>query len=357
MMFRLMFRLDKAVLTTLLLSWTMSYFLCGKDAAVLVEASTSFSMESMMENGSTTISQECLPWWQRQIDVAEVFLVCDHQSGDGEDGDDQYYYTNRASCRTGDLGKVALGFTVKNQLPYDSTLFVSIKTHYYGRSATIRNRTDVCSFSNLGYINADGAFYSSGSNNDDNGDADDGGEGGDGSGNPLCPIQAGMHYMLMESFTLQDSSASRTSNWQEFKPDLSVSFYLSSDESSPPIGCVLTGTRAKHALDQRRSRDGVIALIVSVFSFVIVFGLCLHNQKQRKKAVELLENNRVASMIRRYNYRKSNSGGSSTGLMMGSSNHVPRPPPGDGLFPGGPCGNHHANRQPAPHRDLPPPWR
>eukprot|EP00536_Pseudo-nitzschia_multiseries_P008748 jgi/Psemu1/305962/fgenesh1_kg.228_\ len=175
--------------------------------------------------------------------------------------------------------------------------------------------------------------------------------------------------MLLDSFAVQELSSSRKSTWYEFKPDLSVSFYLSADDSSPPVGCVQTGTKANQALAQRRSRNGVMALIASIVSFVTVFGLCLHNQKQRRDALTLLENNRVASMIRRYNYRRSNTNGSSSGLMMGSN--LPRRSSEDDLFArrGGPSNNSsinnsssnfaydHNDRQPAvAPRDPPPPW-
>jgi len=69
-----------------------------------------------MENGATTISQECLPRRQRQIDVTEVSIVCDHQNQDDDrnednnnNNDDGISYTNSPSCMTGDLGKIAIG--------------------------------------------------------------------------------------------------------------------------------------------------------------------------------------------------------------------------------------------------------
>jgi len=382
MLLRWIVRLEKAALTAVLLSYITSYSIQQQQQQqqhpILVAASTSFATESIMENGATTISQECLPRRQRKIDVTEVFIVCDHQNNnnDGEDdrsedGGDDVFNTNKPACRTGDLAKVAIGFTVSNNLPSNSTIFVSMKTHYYGRRATIRNRTDVCNFANFGYINdGDGSFYSPNNYDDDNDNGDENsGDGGDddeadsGRVNSLCPIQTSVHYMLFASFTIQESSSSRKSNWQEFKPDLSASFYLSTDESSPPIGCVLTGTKAKHAMAQRRSRNGVIALIVSISSFVTVFALCLLNQKQRRQAVELLENNRVASMIRRYNYRRGNNSGSSSGLMMDSS--VRRRSSEDDLYNRNDDDNSsnnrdfsfdHTNQQPVAPPNPPPPW-
>jgi len=99
--------------------------------AVLLSYITSYSIQqhfavmststnSIFDNGATTISQECLPRRQRAIDVTEVSLVCDHQQADDDDDDDQSQsednnnddrisYTNRPSCMTGDLGKVAIG--------------------------------------------------------------------------------------------------------------------------------------------------------------------------------------------------------------------------------------------------------
>lgn len=237
--------------------------------------------------------------------------------------------------------------TVRNELPYNSTIFMSMKAHYYERSATIRNRTDICGYSNLGYINdEDGSFHSQsyGNNNDEY----------DGFRNALCPIQTGVHYMLFTSFTVQDLSSSspssyrKSSSW-EFKPDLSMSFYLTEDTSSPLIGCVETGTKAKQALAQKRSKNGVLALFVSIVAFVTVFALSLHNQNQRKRAVEMLENNRIASMIRRCRNRKSSSNGSVTNLSM------------DQDYFGDSSRNFHSmdhpDRNPTQSRDPPPPWR
>mmetsp|Transcript_3450 Transcript_3450/g.8315 ORF Transcript_3450/g.8315 Transcript_3450/m.8315 type:complete len:388 (+) Transcript_3450:297-1460(+) len=382
MLLRWIIRLEKAIVTAVLLSYMTSYSIQKQHSIGVAAAAVSFETESMMENGGTTMSQECLPKRQRKIEVDEVFVVCDHQNNnDGEDdgsedasneGDDDFAYTNRPSCRTGDLGKVAIGFTVRNELPSDSTIFVSVKTHYFGRSATIRNRTDLCSFSNLGYVNdEDGSFYNPNNNYiDGNEDSGDGGDDDSLNGNDLCPIQDGVHYMLLESFTVEELSSSRKSSWQEFKPDLTVSFYLDADDSTPLIGCVQTGTKAKQALAQRRSRNGIMALIASIVSFVVVFGLCLHNQKQRRKAKALLENNRVASMIRRYNYRRSNTNGSSSGFVMMESS-IPRRDSENDLFArGGPSFNNNNNsnssrsfnhdrsswQQPVPPRDPPPPW-
>mmetsp|Transcript_9342 Transcript_9342/g.27870 ORF Transcript_9342/g.27870 Transcript_9342/m.27870 type:complete len:179 (+) Transcript_9342:351-887(+) len=124
MLLRWIIRLEKAIVTAVLLSYMTSYSIqkqhsIGVAAAAAAAAAVSFETESMMENGGTTMSQECLPKRQRKIEVDEVFVVCDHQNNnDGEDdgsedasneGDDDFAYTNRPSCRTGDLGKVAIG--------------------------------------------------------------------------------------------------------------------------------------------------------------------------------------------------------------------------------------------------------
>ena len=248
-----------------------------------------------------------------------------------------------------------IAVTVRNELPYNSTIFMSMKTHYYGRSATIRNKTDICSYSNFGVVDdSDGSFYSQSYNgNVDNNDDDDEG-GGSSSSNSFCPIRTGMHYMLLTSFTVQEVS-SRNSNWG-FTPDLTMAFFLSTDEFSPLIGCVETGTKAQNALNLKRSKNGVLALFLSISSFVTVFALCLHNQGQRRRAVELLENNRVASMVRRYHYRRSNTAGSGS-MGTGLAPVLEDETCSDGSGGGGNNSNFDpTTRNSTASRDPPPPW-
>ncbi len=74
-----------------------------------------------LSNGATIISQDCLPRRQRQVDVTEVSLVCDHHASNNDDADDSngnsynynrdVSYTNKRTCLPGDLGKVAIGCT------------------------------------------------------------------------------------------------------------------------------------------------------------------------------------------------------------------------------------------------------
>lgn len=104
-------------------------------AAALVRPAVSDDAALLyLTNGAAAISQDCIPRRQRQVDVTEVSLVCDHQAsyssssyGDGSDGDqngsddqgdhdDDYSYrdvsyANKATCLAGDLGKVAIGCT------------------------------------------------------------------------------------------------------------------------------------------------------------------------------------------------------------------------------------------------------
>jgi len=280
-----------------------------------------------MENSAATISQECLPRRQRKIDVAEVFLVCDTQNGDGDDqsedngGDnnddddgDRVSYTNRSSCMMGDLAKVAVGFTLKNELPSNSTVWISMQSHYYGRSTTFLNRTDVCSSSNFGYVDESYGSFHSPSYKDDN-DNDIENYGG-------SSMRTDMHYMFLASFTVKEFNT-RNSNWK-FTPDLSIEFSLSDDDddddefsSSSLIGCVETGTKAKLAMEEKRARSGAAALILSVVFFVAVFALCLHHQNQQRQVVKAFEHKRMTSMIRRCRYgRSSFSATPSTSMMM-----------------------------------------
>lgn len=350
MLLRWILRLEKRALITGLLLYLISYPI--QNYSVVVST-------LMMENGATTISQECLPRWQRKIDVTEVFLVCDHQNaGDdqsGDNNDDSISYTNRPWCMMGDLGKVGIGFTLRNDLPYNTTVYMSMQTQYHGRSATIRNRTDICSYSNFGYIDErDGTFYSPSFHDDDdnqNEDDENSDSSSSSSSSSLCPIKTGVHYMLLTSFTVQESS-SRKSNW-EFTPDLSMLFFLSDDESSPLVGCVETGTKAQQALDRQRARDGVVALISSIFLFVIVFAYCLHNQGQQKRAVNMLENNRAATMIRRYHYRRDTSSRSGSMMGEGVGNHPYVASGGDGFID---FAQDKTIRTSSTSRPPPPPW-
>jgi hypothetical protein len=187
--------------------------------------------------------------------------------------------------------------TIRNELPYNSTIYLSMQAYYYGRTATIRDRTDVCSYSNLGFIGNDGSFYQST------------------EGNSLCPLRSDVPYLLLTSFTVQQLP--RDANL-EFTPDLIMWFYATPEDydtsgsSSSRIGCVETGTLAQVALNQRRSTRGAVALIVSIFCFVTTFGLCLHGFSGRRRRDEAgwSEPNRLASMVRHYRYRRTNRSGS-----------------------------------------------
>ena len=93
------------------------------------------------------------------------------------------------------------------------------------------------------------------------------------------------------------------------------------------IGCVETGTLAEYSINKERSNRGAIALIVSIFLFVTTFGLCIHGYSRRRRAAETIETSRIASLLRRYRYRQSNSSAAvslapslSEGRPIGSSN-------------------------------------
>jgi len=199
-------------------------------------------------------------------------------------------YTNKPTCVAGDLGKVAIGFSIKNEMPYNSTIYMSMRTYSYGKSATISNRTDLCTYPNLGFIGRDGFLYLASE-----------------SGS-LCPLRSDVHYLLLTSFTVPELS--RRDSYVEFTPDLMVWFYASPEVASPVIGCVETGTLAEFSLSKNRSKRGALALILSIFCFVATFSLCLHGYSRRRQAAEAMKTNRLSSMIRRYNYRRSNPSGS-----------------------------------------------
>jgi hypothetical protein len=109
--------------------WTLKIEKLALSIAILVAVSSlrcvisnAASSLPYLSNGATIISQDCLPRRQRQVDVTEVYLVCDHQAattdddtneGDGNGNNYNYNrdtsYTSKATCRPGDLGKVAIG--------------------------------------------------------------------------------------------------------------------------------------------------------------------------------------------------------------------------------------------------------
>jgi hypothetical protein len=237
-----------------------------------------------------------------------------------------------------------------------------MKSHYYGRSATILNRTDICSHSNFGYIDeSDGSFHSPSYYNDNDNDIEN--YGGSGISNGLCPMRTDMHYMFLASFTVQELR-SRNSNWK-FTPDLSVAFFLSDDDESSSIsliGCVETGTKAQLAIDEKRARNGAMALILSIVFLVAMFALCLHNENQQRRSVKLLEHERMTSMIRRYRYRRRNSD-QSTSMMGGTGKTLAAASVGDDLPVGGGDGGDASFHSACEQQDTmasifspPPPW-
>jgi hypothetical protein len=175
---------------------------------------------------------------------------------------------------------------IRNELPYNSTIYMSMESYHNGKTAIIRERTDVCSYSNLGFVGNDGVYYQLSEGN-------------------VCPLRADVHYLLLTSFTVQDMSQ----RGREFTPDLVVVFYANEDEYSVPVGCAETGTLAQIALNEKRSDRGVIALILSITCFAMTFGICLYVYRRRERAADAIENNRIASMIRRYQYRRTNRSG------------------------------------------------
>lgn len=156
----------------------------------------------------------------------------------------------------------------------------------HGRSVTIRNLTDICSYPSLGLVGKDGFYY----------EASESGS--------LCPLRSDVHYLLLTSFTVPELF--HRDAYVEFVPDLMLYFHATADSQSPMVGCVETGTLAKISLERQRAENGAVAFFVSIFFFVATFALCIHGYSRRRRAAELFENRRFASMIRRNRYRKSN---------------------------------------------------
>jgi hypothetical protein len=334
--------------------WSVCIFFFPYTVQFVLSGGTMYSLE----NGATPISQDCMPRRQRQVQVSEVSIVCDYQAAEesNNNGDDnangnyynnnnmqRYSYTNKPTCLAGDLGKMAINckkffcdgwkladswyfgslysqfpfrsintVSVKNGLPYNSTIYMSMRAFSHGKSVILRNRTDVCSYPNLGFVGNDGFYYAASETGS------------------LCPLRADLPYLLLTSFTVP--TLSHWDAYVEFVPDLVVDFYATLDESSPMVGCVETGSLARVALEQERANRGVAALFISIFCFMALFALCLYGYSRRREATEIFEKNRVASMIRRYRYRKENSSGSvnlvpslSEGRPLGSmsSSHDP----------------------------------
>jgi hypothetical protein len=175
--------------------------------------------------------------------------------------------------------------TVKNQLPYNSTIYLSMEVFSHGRSMRIYNRTDICVYPNLGIISKDGFYFEATESS------------------ILCPLRADVHYLLLTYFTVPELY--RRDSYVEFIPDLMLFFHATADSSSPMIGCIETGNLAKLSLDQQRANRGALAFFVSIFCFVATSSLCLYGYSRRRQAVDLLESNRIPSIIRRQLHRKS----------------------------------------------------
>ena len=167
---------------------------------------------------------------------------------------------------------------------------MSMRAFSHGKSVILRNRTDVCSYPNLGFVGKDGFYYAASETGS------------------LCPLRSDVQYLLLTSFTVP--TLSQWDAYVEFVPDLVVDFYATPDDASPMVGCVETGSLARMALERERANKGAAALFISIFAFMTTFALCLYGYSRRREAAEIIEKNRVASMIRRYRYRKENPSGS-----------------------------------------------
>ncbi|KAG7352707.1 hypothetical protein IV203_008755 [Nitzschia inconspicua] len=259
---------------------------------ILSASSVQLAMSSSdmypLATGATTTYQGCIRQRRmRKVDVTDVSIVCDRIVSNDDDQLRGYNYYNKPTCLAGDVGKLAIAFTLKNEMPYNSTIYMSMEAFSHGRNVTIQNRTDVCSFPNLGFVGKDGVYYESSEN------------GG------LCPLRSDLHYLLLTSFTVPELF--HRDAIVEFIPNLMLLFYATGDPSSPVIGCVETGTMAQLSLEHQRANQGAVALFVSIVCFVGTFALCIHRySSQRRQDADVSGTSRMASIIRRNRYRKNN---------------------------------------------------
>lgn len=161
---------------------------------------------------------------------------------------------------------------------------ITINASLYGYTKTIRNATDLCSFGSLYFTKEES-------------------DGGDNDYQPSCPLRKGS-YELFTGFTVPRFSRDTQ---QEFTPDLYLEF-LDADDGTL-LGCAQTGIYAELERNRRRAAWGVRLFVICVTVFVTTFGICIIGHRRKRRRVNLLGEQKNASMIRRYHYHRTTRNG------------------------------------------------
>jgi hypothetical protein len=158
---------------------------------------------------------------------------------------------------------------------------ITIQASFYGFTASIQNRTDLCSFGSLSYSKSD---------NDD-------------AYRPSCPLKKGS-YELFTSFTVPQFFRDKT---LDFTPDLHLEFIDGDDGTL--IGCADTGTRAMMDNARQHSLRGSRAFVFCILLFLVLFAICLVGHGRKRRAGSTPGTNRSAAVVRRYHYRRTTRNG------------------------------------------------
>lgn len=179
---------------------------------------------------------------------------------------------------------LSLEVNILGKWNYTIGINITIKASFYGYTAVIRNRTDLCEFGNLGYTS------------DDDDDTNS-------NYAPSCPLRKGQ-YQLYTAFTVPQFIPDKEVS---FTPDIYLEFTDANDDHL--LGCATTGAMATLDRGRRKSIRGARIFAVSVVLFCTTFAVCLIGHRRKKRGAHLLGSQKNASIIRRYHYRRTTRNG------------------------------------------------
>jgi hypothetical protein len=186
------------------------------------------------------------------------------------------------------LSHLSLTVNILGKWNYTIGINITIEASFYGYTAVIRNRTDLCEFGNLAYMSND----DDDTNNNNNNYASS------------CPLRKGK-YQLYTAFTVPRFISDKEVH---FTPDMYLQFTDADDGHL--LGCANTGAMATLDRGRRKSIRGARIFAASVVLFCTTFAVCLIGHRRKKRGgSHLLGSQKNASIIRRYHYRRTTRNG------------------------------------------------
>jgi hypothetical protein len=183
---------------------------------------------------------------------------------------------------------LSLAVNILGKWNYTIGINITIKASFYGYTAVIRNRTDLCEFGSLAYTSDDDDDTNTNNNN---------------NYAPSCPLRKGQ-YQLYTAFTVPQFIPDEQLH---FTPDMYLEFTDADDGHL--LGCAKTGAMATLDRGRRKSIRGARIFAASVVLFCTTFAVCLIGHRRKKRGSHLLDSQKNASIIRRYHYRRTTRNG------------------------------------------------